>query len=79
MAILESIYSRKNKTVWKATLNIATSKNGKIFSYDIDPIKMVEGAIESAPTTTKVEDAVKSAVTTTNNSISDFLQIVNND
>ena len=39
----------------------------------------MEGAIESAPTTTKVEDAVKSAVTTTNNSISDFLQFVNND
>ncbi len=35
--------------------------------------------MESAPTTTKVEDAVKSAVTTTNNSISDFLQFVNND
>lgn len=44
----------KNKTVWEAILNIANTTNGEKILYDIDPIK-------------KVEDAVKSASTTTNN------------
>lgn len=42
----------KNNTVWEATLNIANAANGEKILYDISPIKMVEGAIKSAPTTT---------------------------
>lgn len=43
----------KNKTVWEATLNIATSANGEKILYDIDPIEMVEEGIKSPSTTTK--------------------------
>ena len=43
----------KNKAVWEATLNIATSENGEKILYDISPIKMVEQAIKSATSTTK--------------------------
>ncbi len=42
----------KNKSVWEATLNVANTSNGEKILYDIDPINMVEGAIKSAPTTT---------------------------
>ena len=42
----------KNKTVWEATLNIANSSNGEKILYDINPIKMVEQAGESATSTT---------------------------
>ncbi len=42
----------KNKTVWEATLHIANSADGRKILYDIDPIKKVEGARKSAPTTT---------------------------
>ena len=42
----------KNKTVWEATLNIATTKNGEKILYDIDPIKKVEQAVKSATSTT---------------------------
>lgn len=48
----------KNNSVWEATLNIANTANGEKILYDIDPIKMVEGPVESVPATT-------------NNSISD--------
>lgn len=41
----------KNKTVWEATLHIANSADGRKILYDIDPIKMTEGAIKSAPST----------------------------
>lgn len=41
----------KNKTVWEATLQIANSADGRKILYDIDPIKMTEGAIKLAPTT----------------------------
>ncbi|MEE1352169.1 MAG: hypothetical protein UHM23_09010 [Clostridia bacterium] len=61
----------KNKTVWEATLNIATSANGEKILYDIYPIKMVEQPITLDTSTTK-------------NSISDSSEksneeIVNND
>ncbi len=55
----------KNKSVWEATLNIANTANGEKILYDVDPIKKVEGAIKSAPTTT-------------NNSLSQEKHIVNN-
>ena len=55
----------KNKTVWEATLNVANSSNGKKVLYDINPIKKVEGPVESVPTTT-------------NNSLSQEKHIVNN-
>ena len=42
----------KNKTVWEATLNIANTSNGEKILYDIDPIKMVEQASKSATSTT---------------------------
>lgn len=42
----------KNKTVWEATLNIATSANGEKILYDIDPIEMVEEGVKSPSTTT---------------------------
>lgn len=42
----------KNKTVWEATLNIATTTNGEKILYDIDPIEMVEGSVKSVPTST---------------------------
>ena len=42
----------KNKTVWEATLNIANSANGEKILYDINPIEMVEQAIKSATSTT---------------------------
>ncbi len=42
----------KNKTVWKATLNIANSADGRKILYDIDPIKKVEGAKNVANTST---------------------------
>ncbi len=41
----------KNKTVWEATLHIANSADGRKILYDIDPIKMTEGAGKQAPTT----------------------------
>ena len=37
----------KNNAVWEATLNIATTENGKKYLYDIDPIKMVAGPVKS--------------------------------
>ena len=46
------LFKKKNKTVWEATLNIANTANGERILYDIDPIKKVEGAVESAATTT---------------------------
>ena len=46
------LYRIKN-AVWKATLNVANSADGRKILYDIDPIKKVEGAINSAPTTTE--------------------------
>ena len=55
----------KNKTVWEATLNVANSSNGKKVLYDINPIKKVEGPVESVPTTT-------------NNRLSQEKHIVNN-
>ena len=42
----------KNKSVWEATLNIANTTNGEKILYDIDPIKMVEQASKSAKSTT---------------------------
>ncbi len=45
-------YSEKNKSVWEATLNIANTTNGEKILYDIDPIKMVEQAVKSATSTT---------------------------
>lgn len=43
----------KNNTVWEATLKIAYSANGEKILYDIDPIKMVEQAGKTATSTTK--------------------------
>ena len=37
----------KNKTVWEATLDIATSANGDKILYDIYPIEMVERSVTS--------------------------------
>ena len=42
----------KNNTVWKATLNVAETKNGEFVLYDIDPIKKVEAGVESPSTAT---------------------------
>ncbi len=44
----------KNKTVWEAVLHVANSQNGKKFLYNINPIKMVEGAGRTAANTTSV-------------------------
>ncbi len=43
----------KNNAVWKATLNVANSQDGRKILYDIDPIKKVEGSVKSVPTATK--------------------------
>lgn len=37
----------KNNTIWKATLNIANSADGRKILYDIDPIKKVGQSVES--------------------------------
>ena len=42
----------KEKTIWEATLNIATSANGEKILYDINPIKMVEQSISLDTSTT---------------------------
>ncbi len=44
--------SEQEKTIWEAALHIANSADGRKILYDIDPIKKVEGARKSAPTTT---------------------------
>ena len=49
---MDCIHTRKNKTVWEATLNIANTTNGEKILYDIDPIKTVEDAVKSADTST---------------------------
>lgn len=46
------IIQEKNKTVWEATLNIANTTNGEKVLYDIFPIEMVEQAVTSATSTT---------------------------
>ena len=46
----------KNKAVWEATLNIATSSNGEKILYDINPIKKVEDGIKSPSTTKAIID-----------------------
>ena len=43
----------KEKTVWEATLNVATTANGEKILYDISPIKMVEEPAKSGKPTTK--------------------------
>lgn len=43
----------KNKTIWKATLNIANSSNGEKILYDIYPIEMVEQSVTSDTSSTK--------------------------
>ena len=60
----------KNNTVWNATLQIANSTDGRKILYDIDPIKMTEGARKSAPTTvtntvTQPSDIVKPSLSDT--------------
>ncbi len=62
--IWEVYIQEKNKAVWKATLNVANTQNGEKILYDIGPIKMVE-------------QAGKSATSTTNYSISDVGENVN--
>ena len=42
----------KNGAVWKATLNIANTADGRKVLYDIDKIEKVEGPIKSGPATT---------------------------
>ena len=42
----------KENTVWGATLNIANTEDGEKILYDIDPIEMVEQAVKSATSTT---------------------------
>ncbi len=54
----------KSNAVWEATLHIANSTDGRKILYDISPIKMVE-------------EAGKSASTTTNNSITENGENVN--
>ncbi len=49
----------KDGSVWEATLNIANASDGRKILYDISPIKKVEGAISSAPTSTEVSVAQK--------------------
>ena len=41
----------KNKTIWSATLNVATNANGNKILYDISPIKKVEPGVKSPATT----------------------------
>lgn len=62
--VWEVYIQEKNKAVWKATLNVANTQNGEKILYDIGPIKMVE-------------QAGKSATSTTNYSISDVGENVN--
>ncbi|MBQ2942616.1 MAG: hypothetical protein IJD97_10345 [Clostridia bacterium] len=50
----------KNKTVWEATLNIANTANGEKILYDIIPIIKVEQASKSATSTTKDNISQKS-------------------
>ncbi len=47
----------QNGTVWKATLNVANTAKGDKILYDIDPIKMVEGAVKSASNSTNTNVA----------------------
>lgn len=44
----------KENTIWKATLNIATTTNGEKFLYDIVPIKKVERSLTLDTTTTNI-------------------------
>ena len=70
----------KNNAVWKATLNIATTQNGKKLLYDIDPIIMVEGSVESVPTSTNgiiQQDNTKSQAKIYDRD-SDYMDAVNN-
>ncbi len=53
----------KNKTVWEATLHVATTKDGRRILYDINPINMTEGARKQAPA------AVNNNVTQTINTV----------
>ena len=51
----------KENTIWKATLNVATTTNGEKILYDINPIKKVEQSIELDTSTTLMEErSVKS-------------------
>ena len=54
-------YIYNKKTVWKATLNIATSTNGEKILYDVFPIEMVERSSTLDTTTTNfiVDDSSK--------------------
>ena len=56
----------KNKTIWSATLNVATNANGNKILYDISPIKKVEPGVKSPATTissiSKVRENVKYSV-----------------
>lgn len=51
---LTSYLEEKNKTIWEATLQIATSANGEKHLYDIFPTKKVEQSGESDTSTTDV-------------------------
>lgn len=61
----------KNKTVWSAMLNIANTANGEKLLYDISKIKMVEGAIASAPTSTNPSVSQSPSKSSGNSSNSD--------
>lgn len=47
----------KENAVWKATLNIAESKNGTYTLYEVNPIKMVEQPVYSGTSTTNASVA----------------------
>ena len=72
----------KNKTVWKAMLHIANSADGRKILYDIGPIEMAEGAINSAPTTANTKVAQNGEIVKHDYSLSkktdaDYLDAVN--
>ena len=67
---VEGITFTTNALDNKIVVNIANTTNGEKILYDIDPIRKVEEGIESPSTSThKVEQAIESATSTTNNSI----------
>lgn len=61
----------KNNAVWTATLQIANSADGRKILYDIDPIKMAEGAGKHAPTTANDSIPNSGEHVNTKNSLSD--------
>ncbi len=65
----------KENTIWKATLNIATTANGEKILYDIVPIEKVEGSVTSDTTATNNNISQTEPIVNTNSE--NFSEILN--